>query len=62
MLNFSPRLRDTLTLTRGFWIRGNSLRSFQSGKELGRPSLVRSTDATSKAKGWSSLPVDGIGA
>ena len=33
------------------------LRSFQFRKELGRPSLLRSADVTSKAKGWSSLPV-----
>ena len=34
-----------------------SLRSFPFRKELGRPSLLRSADVTSKAKGWSSLPV-----
>jgi hypothetical protein len=33
------------------------LRSFPFRKELGRPSLLRSADVTSKAKGWSSLPV-----
>ena len=34
------------------------LRSFPFRKELGRPSLLRSADVTSKAKGWSSLPGD----
>jgi hypothetical protein len=33
------------------------LRSFPFRKELGRPSLLRSADVTSKAKGWSSVPV-----
>ena len=33
------------------------LRFFPFRKELGRPSLLRSADVTSKAKGWSSLPV-----
>ena len=33
------------------------LRSFPFRKELGRPSLLRSADVTSKAKGWSSLPM-----
>ena len=35
------------------------LRSFPFRKELGRPSLLRSADVTSKAKGWSSLPLLG---
>ena len=75
----APKSWDTLT--RGFWIRGSSIRSFPSGKELGRPgtvvrtsavvcgradgphrpSLLRSADVTSKAKGRSALPVHGIG-
>ena len=33
------------TLTRGFWIRGSSIRSFPSGKELGRPGTVVRTGA-----------------
>jgi hypothetical protein len=51
----APRSRDTLT--RGFWIRGSSIRFFPSGKELGRLGLLRSADVTSKAKEWSSVPV-----
>ena len=45
--------------TGGWEIRGFivCLRSFPFGKELGRPGLLRSADVTSKAKGWSSVPV-----
>jgi len=57
MFNF--KLFEVVSLGRGGISEAASLnlRSFLFRKELGRPSLLRSADVTSKAKGWSSLPV-----
>ena len=56
-----PRNLATCPAGMDFRLRGGEfsacLRSFPFRKELGRPSLLRSADVTSKAKGWSSLPV-----